>query len=320
MNIDFLYELNSSQAASVILNILDNFDQNFEKNLKIIEKIMEFLEDRDFKNPYSSIIGSLSNINFSNVEKEDKIVSMAETSRFKNLIKLKQYVYERCQIAYLSNKIALGYKEKKCYNLDQYIEYIPIKGELNEKLFELNKSQIEIYKKLKQLFSPKIGNLKINVIGSKTRRFLERKYLIKNSLSVKIVSYIYTCLGKENYENSVIFLSKDLFRFYLFHSLRERESSKVFPGIAAIPDFDLLNFLNVPGVSDPIRLIQEKIIREKIEKSGTYEVGIKILYENNIDKKVICDLANIDEDELNKILNLNVAKTDRAKQFLEELL
>ncbi len=319
MNIDFLYELNSFQAANVILEILDNFKYDFDKNLEITEKIMIFLEDRDFKNPYSSIIGSLSNINFSNVDKEDRIFSLAETSRFKNLIKLKQYVYERCQIAYLSNKIAIGYKEKKCYDLNSYIDYIPIKGDLNERLFKMDKNEIDTYKKLKQLFLPKIGSLKINIVGSKTRRFLERKYLIKNSLSVKIISYIYSCLGK-NFDQSVIYLSKDLFRFYMFHSLRERESSKVFPGISAIPDFELLNFIKIPGISNPIKLIEEKIIREKLEKSGSFEVGIRILYDNNIDKKTICELANIDHEEFNKILNQRVAKTDRAKKFLEELL
>jgi len=183
----------------------------------------------------------------------------------------------------------------------------------------MNKNEIDTYKKLKQLFLPKIGDLKINIVGSKTRRILERKYLIKNSLSVKIISYIYSCLGK-NLDQSVNYLSKDMFRFYMFHSLRERESSKVFPGISAIPDFDLLEFIKISGISDPVKLIQEKIIREKLEKSGSFEVGVKVLYENNIDKETICVLANISHEELDKILNHGVAKTDRAKKFLEELL
>ena len=175
MNLDFLYELNSSQAANVILGILDSFKYNFEDNLKILEKILVFLEDRDFKNPYSSIIGSLSSSNFSNLDKEEKVISIAEASKFKNLIKLKQYVYERCQIAYLANKIGIGYKSKKCYILERYLPYLPIRGELNEKLFDLNKNKIEIYKKLRLLFSPKIGNLKLNIIGTPSRRCIERK-------------------------------------------------------------------------------------------------------------------------------------------------
>lgn len=316
MDVSELYRVNSNDAAIIIDEYLNTLTQVPDrvvlgKNRAVLKELLEFMSIRGFSNPFFPL---KLTINFRDMTKQEIYEAITQLNIMKNRLLFRRWVFERTQVAFIAHKMALDFIEFSNLFSEEYIHHLPLKGDFYLKLFSLNTEEVRNYRRVSEILRPKEEEVVLRTKERKSRIIKKRRVLVNNSVTRRIMAYLYAKYGIDR-------LAEDLFKYYMFLSPRERIKGRVFPGITPYPEIALLDFLRKwEKIPKSIKILNDKFNKEK--EYGSLKIpgvlfGCAVAYLNGVSLDMLSEMTSVPKEKIIESVAIFEPVSDRAKRFLE---
>ncbi len=316
MNVSELYRINSNDAAVIIDGYLNSLPQTVDydtlsRNRVLLKEFLEFMSIRGFSNPFFPLKLTL---NFRDMTKQEIHEAITQLNILKNRLLFRRWVFERTQVAFIAHKMALDFIEFSDLFSEEYVNYLPLRGDLYFKLFSLGVDEIRNYRRISDVLRPREEEIVLRTKEKKSRIIKKRKVLVNNSVTRRIMAYLYARYGINQ-------LAEDLFKYYMFLSPRERIKGRVFPGITPYPEITLLDFLRTWNkIPKSIKILNDKLNKEKEYSSLKIPgvlFGCAVAYINGVSPDVLSEMTSVPKEKIIESASIFEPTSDRARRFLE---